>query len=177
MKRALFALLCVLFWSAPAAAKTVHRSPYTYSQTYGTALRLLKVDLDLEITETNADWGYLLFSYTSVESGDRHSRGSAQFVEVDGAVQVSVQIAQMPSYHEQIIIEKLKRKLYDEHGEPTRPTSPPDSDDRDRDGKDKDGRDGRDKAGGDDRKGDSGNGGERREKASPKTQPFTRGRS
>ena len=128
-------LVVALSWSAPAAAKTVHRSRYTYAQTYGSALRLIKIDLDFEITESNPEWGYFLFSYASTESGKRKSRGSAQFVKVDGLVRISLQIARMPSYHEQLIVEKLKRKLYAEHGDPPRPSAPPNENDRKNDDK------------------------------------------
>jgi hypothetical protein len=101
-----------------AEAKTAHSSPYTYEQTYGTALRLLKVDLGLTITEQDPTWGYLLFEYSSRESGDKKSRGSFEFVRGRDGVQVWLQLASMPSYHERLIVDKLARKLVDEHGTP-----------------------------------------------------------
>lgn len=115
------AFAIILLSGAPALAKTIHRSPYTYGQTFGSALRLLKVDLEFEVTETNAEWGYLLFVYTSTESGERKYRGSFTFVKEGEQVQVALQIPEMPSYHEQMILDRLDRKLGDEHGDPPAP--------------------------------------------------------
>jgi hypothetical protein len=116
------ALVCL---PAPALAKAVHESPYTYEQTFGSTLRLLKVDLEMEVTEVNADWGYVLFLYTDSESGKRKNRASFSFVREDGKVTVTLQVPAMPSYHEQHILEKLRRKLEDEHGEPPVPQKKP----------------------------------------------------
>ncbi|MEZ4444751.1 MAG: hypothetical protein R3B72_37090 [Polyangiaceae bacterium] len=105
-----------------AEAKAHHDSPYTFEQTFGSTLRLLKVDLELQVTEANPEWGYLLFEYTSTESGKRKNRGSFTFIKDEShhRVQVRLQIPEMPSYHEQLVLEKLKRKLESEHGEPPR---------------------------------------------------------
>ena len=133
--RAVFAgaaLALMLTASSQALATVKHDSPYTYKQTFGSALRLVKVDLDMRITETNAEWGYFLFVYQSRESGKRNNRGAFSFVEQDdGTVRVSLQMPQMPSYHEQLIVDKLKRKLHDEHGAPpARKPDPPPEDDK-----------------------------------------------
>ncbi|MEM1030939.1 MAG: hypothetical protein AAGN82_11350 [Myxococcota bacterium] len=107
-------------FASPTSAKSHHKSPYTYRQTFGSAVRLLKVDLGLTVTEKDPDWGYVLFAYTSPESGDRESEGSFSFVEKEGTVSVTLQIPKMPSYHEQVILDRLQRKLKEEHGEPPR---------------------------------------------------------
>ena len=112
--------------ASSAGAKATHDSPYTYEQTFGSAVRLLKVDLGLVVTETDADWGYVLFEYTSPESGARKNQGSFSFVKLDDHVQVALQIPAMPSYHEQVLIQKLRHKLEEEHGEPPRPPEKPD---------------------------------------------------
>jgi hypothetical protein len=117
------AALALALGVRPAAAKTTHQSPYTYEQTYGSALRLVKVDLGLTITEQDSAWGYLLFEYTSRESGSRKTRGSFEFVRGRDGVQVWVQLPTMPSYHERMIVDKLARKLSEEHGAP--PARPP----------------------------------------------------
>ena len=117
----LLGLAFALVLSEPAHAKAIHDSPYSYQQTFGSAVRLLKVDLGFVVTETDAEWGVVMFEYTSPESGDRKNLGSFTFVQTDDGVQVSLQIPAMPSYHEQIIIQKLRRKLEEEHGEPPRP--------------------------------------------------------
>jgi hypothetical protein len=113
-------------WLSEAEAKTGHASPYTYEQTFGSALRLVKVDLGLKITEQDADWGYFLFEYTSHESGNKVTRGSFEFVRSADGVQVWLQLPAMPSYHERVIIDKLARKLADEHGTPPPKPKPDD---------------------------------------------------
>ena len=113
--------LLVLLASTSASAKATHESPYTFEQTFGTTLRLLKVDLELEVTESNSDWGYLLFVYVNNESGDRKNRASFTFVRDGDMVQVALQIPEMPSYHEQMVMERLERKLVEEHGDPPPP--------------------------------------------------------
>ncbi len=114
----------ITLWAALVAdsahAKSSHDSPYTYQQTFGTALRLLKVDLGHEVSELNPDWGYILFVYVDSESGERKNRGAITFVKGEREVTVSVEIPQMPSYHEQLLLQKLKHKLHKEHGEPPR---------------------------------------------------------
>ena len=103
--------------SVQAASK--YESGYSYQQTFGSALRLLKVDLGLSVSEVNPEWGYLLFVYTSRESGKRPIRGSFSFVKrAEQRIQVMLQLAAMPSYHEQRILEKLRHKLVEEHGAP-----------------------------------------------------------
>ena len=115
---------CALLLST-AFAKTSHTSPYTYEQTFGTALRLLKVDLGHEVTELNPEWGYILFVYIDSESGKRKNRGAITFVKGENEVTVSVEIPQMPGYHEQLMLQKLKHKLHKEHGEPPRQPKKP----------------------------------------------------
>ena len=126
---ALFAI--ALTHASPGAAKSNHESQYTYQQTFGTALRLVKVDLDLEVTEINGEWGYFLFVYTSRESGKRKNRGSFSFVRRGQKVHVALQIPQMPSYHELMIMQKLTRKLTEEHGAPPEAEDGGDDDDDD----------------------------------------------
>ncbi len=111
----------LLFGSSLASAKAKHDSPYNYRQTFGSALRLVKVDLGYDVTETNSEWGFVTFEYVSPDSGKRKNRGSIQFVRGKDKIRVAVQVPSMPSYHEQIIIQKLKRKLAVEHGSPPRP--------------------------------------------------------
>jgi len=143
------AALAVLLLTAagPAAAKSAHESPYSYQQTFGTALRLVKVDLDLDVTEVNGEWGYFLFVYTSRESGKRKNRGSFSFVRRGQQVHVVLQIPQMPSYHERVIMQKLTRKLEAEHGAPPKVEDEPEDDERDHDSEDdEDDESGNDKA-------------------------------
>lgn len=131
-------MLVALALSDGAGAKASHSSPYTYRQTFGSTVRLLKVDMGFEVTEKDPDWGYVLFDYTSPESGNRTNKGSFSFVEQDGQVHVTLQIPSMPGYHEQVILDKLKQKLKQEHGEPPRRAKPDDEEDDKKEDEEKD---------------------------------------
>lgn len=104
--------------SPEALAAVAYESPYTFEQTFGTALRLLRVDLGCKITEKDTDSGYMLFEYTSSESGKQIHRGSIEVVRGQKGAHVSVQLSSLPRYHEQMIVDALARKLLAEHGEP-----------------------------------------------------------
>ena len=119
--------------SKEACASVAYESPYSFEQTFGTALRLLRVDLGCKITEKDVDGGYVLFDYTSTESGKRVHRGSIEVVRGKEGAHVSVQLPTLPRYHEQMIVDALARKLLAEHGEPPSrekapPPPPPDED-------------------------------------------------
>jgi hypothetical protein len=107
-----------------AIAGVAYDSPYTYEQTFGSALRLVRVDLGLKITERDAEHGYILFEYSSPESGKRVSQGSIEVVGGQRGVHVAVQLPAMPQYHEQMIIDALVKKLSAEHGEPPKKEAP-----------------------------------------------------
>lgn len=134
-------LFCVLFallapaaiatFAGDAGASVVMTSPYTFEQTFGTAVRLIRVDLGLKITEKDMDAGYLLFEYTSPESGKTVRAGSIEVVRGKEGVHVAVQLPSLPRYHEQMILDSLTRKLASEHGDPPKKAkpAPPPSDD------------------------------------------------
>jgi hypothetical protein len=119
--------VAVALRSEDASAAVGYDSPYTYDQTFGTALRLVRVDLGCKVTEKDADNGYLLFDYVSSESGKQVHKGSVEVVRSKGGAHVQVQLNTLPRYHEQMIVDALARKLTTEHGEPPRqkPQSPP----------------------------------------------------
>ena len=76
------------------------------------------------MTEKDDTNGYLLFDYKSPESGQKPVPGSMEFIKgKDGSVRVVVQIAAMPGYHEQVLVDHLQRKLRNEYGDP--PKHPP----------------------------------------------------
>ncbi len=107
-----------------ALAATSYESPYTFEQTWGTAVRLIRVDMDLEITEKDPAHGYLLFKY--IGAGKKVHTGSIEMVKSPrDTVRVTVQIGALPSYHEQLIIDKLAKKLVAEYGEPPKRPDPP----------------------------------------------------
>jgi hypothetical protein len=113
-----------------ALASVAYDSPYSFEQTFGTALRLVRVDLGCTITEKDTDNGYLLFDYKSPESGNRLHKGSIEIVKGKQGAHVAVQLPTLPQYHEQMIIDALVKKLGVEHGSPPPkpvPAPPPDA--------------------------------------------------
>jgi hypothetical protein len=109
-----------------AEAATAYESPYTFDQTWSSALRLVRVDLGLAITEKDPAHGYLLFEYTSPESGKRVHAGSIEVVRAgNDTVRVAVQLQTLPSYHERMIVDALAKKLLTEYGDPPRRPEPP----------------------------------------------------
>jgi hypothetical protein len=113
------------FADRDAAARTAYESPYTFEQTFGTATRLLRVDLGCKITEKDLESGYLLFDYTSPESGQKVHHGSLEAARAPRGTHVSVQLPTLPGYHEQMIVDALRKKLLDEYGEPPPRDKPP----------------------------------------------------
>ena len=110
--------------ASPASAKSAYESAYGFDRTWNAGLRLVRVDLGFKVTEKDDANGYLLFDYKSPESGQRPVPGSMEFIKgKDGQVRVVVQIAQMPGYHEQVLVDSLSRKLRNEYGDP--PKKPP----------------------------------------------------
>jgi predicted dithiol-disulfide oxidoreductase (DUF899 family) len=121
---ALIAVAAVAIPESPASAKSAYDSAYGFDRTWNAGLRLVRVDLGLKVTEKDDSNGYLLFDYKSPESGQKAVPGSMEFIKgKDGQVRVVVQIAQMPGYHEQVLVDSLSRKLRNEYGDP--PKKPP----------------------------------------------------
>ena len=61
-------LVFALTRAPDANASIGYQSPYTFEQTFGSALRMLRVDLGYRVLERDKDLGYILFSYTSPQS-------------------------------------------------------------------------------------------------------------
>ncbi|WP_437761273.1 hypothetical protein WMF27_05660 [Sorangium sp. So ce281] len=101
-----------------ASASVAYESPYTFEQTFGTALRLVRVDLGFKLVEKDVSNGYLLFEYRSPESGGRVTQGAIEVVDGRAGVHVAVQLPAMPQYHEQVLLDGLVKKLTAEHGDP-----------------------------------------------------------
>lgn len=132
-------LVLTLMAASPAAARSSEEYAYGYDQLWRTAVRLVAVDFRFPILERDPDIGYLLFTY---REGARTCDGSVELVRTqarDGSehVTVVVTIAAMPTYVERMVLDRLRRKLTDEHGtpRPARPAPPPppatDDDDED----------------------------------------------
>jgi len=123
-------IACALASMGTAEAKANFDSPYTLAQTFNAALRLVRVDLGLNVTEKDPSVAYVLFDYKSTESGARVVPGSIQMLDTGRAVKVVVQLGQMPRYHEQVVVDALAKKLRDEYGDPaprSRPKEGPDA--------------------------------------------------
>jgi hypothetical protein len=110
--------------SDDAQGKSTYDSAYGFDRTWNAGMRLVRVDLGLKITEKDEGAGYLLFDYVSPESGKNHVPGSMEFIRSKdtGSVRVVVQIARMPGYHEQVLVDSLARKLRNDYGDPPKRT-------------------------------------------------------
>lgn len=111
-------LIFALVRSPDASASAAYHSQYSFDETYATSLRLLHVDMGFKILEKDKDIGYVLFEYTSPESGSRVCNGSIEVVETKTGTNVVVNVPEMPQYHEQMIIDALAKKLEKEYGPP-----------------------------------------------------------
>ena len=109
----LVALAIVL--STPVAdARSSFDSAYGFERTYNAALRLVRIDMGLKVTEKDDQSGYLMFDYRGSETGPKTTSGSMEFIrprEPAGPVRVVVQLPQMPRYHEQVLVDSLARKM------------------------------------------------------------------
>jgi hypothetical protein len=104
-----------------AHAKSGMESAYTYEQTWNTALRLVRVDLGYKIIEKDEKAGYILFEYN--EKGTA-SNASIELLPGERTIRVICQIPKFPSYHETVVLDRLARKLKDEHGAPVEKPKP-----------------------------------------------------
>ena len=109
-----------------AEARKQFEYRYPFERVWNTALRMVRVDMRLPVTDRDADAGYLLFDY--MDHGRRFP-GSIELVKRERddmpVVTAVIQVAGMPSYVEQMLLDKLARKLKDEIGEPLEPKKPP----------------------------------------------------
>jgi hypothetical protein len=119
---------------SPATAKAVAASPYSLKQTYGASLRLLRVDLGLEVTEKDENSAYLMFAYRSSDDPKRTSAGAIELIALENEVRIVVKIPAVPEAHERILRDRLVKKLREDFGDPPRrkpsdkpaePTKPP----------------------------------------------------
>jgi hypothetical protein len=103
-----------------ASARSAFDSTYGYDRTWNAALRLVRVDLGFKVTEKDEETGYLMFEYKSPESRGA-TPGTMEFIhskDPQAPVRVVVQLAQMPRYHEQVLVDALTKKLHTEYGDP-----------------------------------------------------------
>jgi hypothetical protein len=113
--------IAVVLSGPEATAKTSYDSAYGFERTWNAGLRLIRVDMNLKVTEKDDANGYLLFEYRSTESGKKVSNGSLELIkskDPDAPVRVVVQLPEMPRYHEQMIVDELVKKMRREYGDP-----------------------------------------------------------
>ena len=120
-----YTILSVLFISTlsiAASARTVRETTYRYDQIWSTTVRFLRVDSGFAVIEQDKGTGYVMFEYLD---GGRSLHGAVELIplEKNGAesVQLGLRIQDMPTYVENVLMDKLVRKLRDEYGEPPRP--------------------------------------------------------
>ncbi len=136
LRMVLLACLALLSTPSGAGARRTDAHAYRFEQVWSTAIRLLRVDYGFPVRDRDPDIGYLLFDYT--DRGRSHP-GSLELVpfEADNGqpqVRVTLSVPAMPAYIERMILDKLERKLREDHGEPLpaprrRPATPPSDDD------------------------------------------------
>lgn len=112
-------LACLGLHAPRARARREATFGYPYSRVWTTAVRLMRVDYDSQITEKDREDGYFLFEYP--DRGKAYA-GSMEFValEKDGveSVRVVLTIQALPSYVENMLVDRLERKLAQEFGPP-----------------------------------------------------------
>lgn len=115
-------------------AKREQTFGYPYSRVWTAAVRLMRVDFEANITEKDRDDGYFLFEYP--ERG-KSVPGSMELVAQkqgdNDAVRVVLQIPSMPTYVENMILERLAKKLEQEFGAPKEAKKPEPPKDKDKD--------------------------------------------
>lgn len=129
VRRRLLALCiaCIAVVLAPAGAHARRDQTFRYpfARVWEAAVRLMRVDLESPIGEKNRDDGYFLFDFPH---NGKTTPGSIEVVRAsDAEVRVVVQVPAMPTYVEQMILDKLAKKLIAEYGDP-RPLPAPASD-------------------------------------------------
>jgi len=105
-----------------AAARRQYEIRYPVERVWNTALRMVRVDMRLPVTDRDQEAGYLLFEY--IES-DRKYPGSIEIISSEKdkrpLITVIVNVSGMPSYVEQMMLDKLEKKLNAEYGAPMEP--------------------------------------------------------
>lgn len=111
---------------ATGHAKKSEDFRHSYTQVWGAAIRLIRVDQGYPIKDRDESVGYFLFDY---KDDGRLYPGSIELVRIEdqggGPIRVVIQIPAMPSYIERMLLDKLQKKLVDEYGVPAPPPKKP----------------------------------------------------
>ncbi|MBV8762438.1 MAG: hypothetical protein JO257_34460 [Deltaproteobacteria bacterium] len=124
MRRVLLALLLA---TGVAQARSEKTLAYPRPDAWAAAVRFIRVDAKLKITEKDADAGYVIFE---LREEKRTFRGSLELVDTvkDGRhlVRFVLTIEDRPEYVEIELLNKLEQKLRAELGSPApAPSAPP----------------------------------------------------
>jgi hypothetical protein len=116
----------VLSTETVAEGKSSHDSPYGYERTWNATLRFVRVDLGMKVVETDHTNGFLLFEYRAGENiHQKPTAGSFELIRTSGdTVHMVVQLAQMPRFHEELLLDKLAQKLHEDYGDVPEPRAP-----------------------------------------------------
>jgi hypothetical protein len=106
--------------SAPVAhARREATFNYPYSRVWTTAIRLMRVDFEAQITEKDKDDGYFLFDFPD---RGKSFAGSMELIashkDDADSVRVVLTIQALPTYVESMLMERLAKKLLQEFGPP-----------------------------------------------------------
>lgn len=116
----------VLGFSEAASARRDVELPYRFEQVWSSAVRLVRVDYGFRIVDRDVEAGYLLFDYTS---GGRTVPGSIEVIRREVAERASVRVVlsipAMPGYVERMMLDKLRRKVEEDHGPPPKAKKEP----------------------------------------------------
>src|ERR1700759_1252754 len=126
-------VLCLaLFAPASVHAKREMTFNYPYSRVWTAAVRLMRVDFEAEVTEKDKDDGYFLFEYPD---RGKNVPGSMELIATRQGdvetVRVVLQIASLPTYVENMILERLRKKPRQEVGAPREAKKPEPAKDKD----------------------------------------------
>lgn len=125
MTRWLLASILVLVLATSAWARSEKTLAYTRDAAWPAAVRFIRVDERLTITEKDAESGYVLFE---MKDEGKTYRGSLEVITVvkDGRhnVRFVLQIEDRPTWVEIAMLTRLERKLRAELGAPSPPPSP-----------------------------------------------------
>ena len=119
--------LAVFLWPLAASARSEKTVAYPRDEAWPCAVRFIRVDAGLKVTEKDADAGYVLFE---LHEEKRTFRGSLEVIDVveDGRheTKLVMQIEDRPSWVEDELLNRLEQKLRTELGSPEPPPTPRD---------------------------------------------------
>ena len=120
-------LLALLLATGVAEARSEKTLAYPRDQAWPAAVRFIRVDAKLKITEKDADAGYVIFEF---KEDHKTFRGSLEVIDIvkEGHkyVRFVMTIEDRPTWVEVDLLTKLERKLRVELGTPAPEPSPRD---------------------------------------------------